>query len=240
MFKKVSSLFILSIAALNLNAQNSDKSFSELNFQPHIGLSWQSTFFKPVFDFSYIPELAVSYFPYNFERNTQGFGADLGFTLSANISERFQIGIKANGRFRYDYIYGKIEGSPEYSDEVKSFLFDYSTAFVFIYNSRKRPDKDWMAGLGFTGNNMGKQEFLDVQYNNQVLSLQFDYHYVSYNLSLSYDILQISKKFYLNTGIVVNYIPKDFPGYPFRSFMTAGITADIRFKPPKFILSSKK
>ena len=116
----------------------------------------------------------------------------------------------------------------------------YATAIILIYNTQKRPDKDWIVGLGFTGNNMGKQEFFDITYGNQVLSLQFDYHYVAYNLSLSYDVLQLSKRFYLNAGIVVNYIPKDFPGYPFRSFMTAGVTADIRFKPPKFILSSKK
>lgn len=233
--------FILVLSFLSLPAfpKKPIKKFSEFKFIPHAGLSWQSTCYKPVFDFSAVNELGISFLPYNHEKNTQGFGLDLGFTLSTNISDKFQLGIKMNGRFRYDYIYGGVFGWPGYEDEFKSFLFDYSTAFTLSYTNQN--NKDWVVELGFTANQMGKSHLFELHPDNQTTTYSlFNYQYNSYNFALGYDVVKLSPKSFINTAFTFNYIPNGYPGYRFRSFMTMGVKATIRFKPGSLVLKKMR
>lgn len=205
-------------------------SFTSISFEPHIGISWQSTLFKPVFNFSPIQELSVSYFPYQWEKNTQGFGLDAGFLLSTNIDNRYSIGIKTNGRFRYDYLYGGFESHPDAEKEVKKFLFDGSGDVALIHRGKKRVGKDWIATLGFTANQIGNQKYFYVSYTNIPQMELLKFHYTSYHIGWSYDVMRLTEKLYLNAGLLINYIPKNHPAYPTRSFMTLGFTASVRYK----------
>jgi hypothetical protein len=202
--------------------------FSSISIQPHIGTSWQSTLFKPVFDFSYIHELFFVPNPINFEKSTQGFGLDIGTTILLNLHKGHSVGIIPNARLRYDYVYG-IPGFLLNEQEVKSFLLDYSTCLVYTYRNKK--EKEWTALIGYTINQVGKKYHFDLRLSIGPDYSEVIYQYNSFNFGLCYDVYRISKVLFLNLSLIANYIPSGHPAYPHRDFMTLGIGTKIKFKP---------
>ena len=107
-----------------------------IQFVPHVGVSWQSTFIHYV-----SPEPnnssvhALRTFPYNSEKGTQGFGLDAGGTIAVNATNQVQIGLKGNARSRYDYFHQKPEGG-----EAKTYYLDLSGALQVIYRNKRGRD----------------------------------------------------------------------------------------------------
>ncbi len=221
-------LLLISLSSTTLAAKK--RSFNYLDFQPHVGVSWQSTLFKPFFDFSIIQELGFTSVPYKWEKNTQGFGLDFGFTLSSDLRKNHFIGTKVNARFRYDYVYGGFEGWRGYEREIRSPLLDLGVGLM--YQLKNRNNRDLIVEIGVTANQMGKFQLFDPSPDQTgeyyILS---NLQYTSLNLGVGYDIIKLSDKFYIQSGLFINYIAKGHPAYEIRDFMTIGIKSAIRFKP---------
>jgi hypothetical protein len=228
---KIITCFAVLIISLPVAAKKKPTSpFSKLELVPHMGVSWQSPLFKPVFDFSYLNELGTVFYPYFHERNTQGFGLDLGYTLTTNVTEHSYIGFGMNGRFRYDYFYGGSEAWGEvYEKMVKTFFFHYRASIIYDYKNNR--GRDWIAEVGFTTNQMGKSKTFDLSRDQTGEYFTLNYQYSSYNFGIGYDLIRLNDKLYVHTGFVANYIPKGHPAYPNRDFMTLGFKTAIRFKP---------
>jgi len=222
----------------NAQAQKNVKPFSQINIQPHIGSSWQSTLFKPVFDFSFMPEFFALPYPINFEKGTQGFGLDLGTTATINISAKDNIGIRPNARLRYDYFYGLPGTSGIYNKVVKTFLIDLSTHFVYTHRSPR--NKEWMASIGYTLNQLGKEYVFDVRYSGGSQHSLRKFQYPSINFGLAYDFFKISEVLFVNGSIMANYIPHGHPAFPDRDFMSLGFGLSVRYKPEFLVFKLRK
>lgn len=133
-----------------------------------MGTSWQSTLFKPVFDFSYMPEFFNLPYPIQYEKGTQGFGLDLGTTATINITAKDNIGIRPNVRLRYDYVYGLQVTASKYNKEVKAMLIDLSSHIVYTHSTLK--NKEWVASIGYTLNQLGKEYEFDLRYYGKLYS----------------------------------------------------------------------
>ncbi len=222
-------LLLIVLSSTKVTAQKG--SFNHLDFQPHLGLSWQSTLFKPFFDFSTIQELSgIRQAPYNWEKNTQGLGLDLGFTLSSDLKRNHFIGTKVNARFRYDYVYGGSVAWPHYAEETKSLLLDLSAGLIYVLKNSN--DRDLIVEASVTANQMGKFLLFDPSPNHTgEYYILNNLQYTSLNLGVGYDVIKLSDKFYIQSELFINYIAKGHPAYEIRDFMTVGIKSAIRFKP---------
>lgn len=231
--------FVLGLACqITAQAQESLKPFSQINIQPHIGSSWQSTLFKPVFDFSFMPEFISRPYPIQYEKGTQGFGLDLGTTATINISAKDNIGIRPNARLRYDYVYGLKITAGSYNEEVKAFLIDLSTHFVYTHRSPR--NKELMASIGYTLNQLGKEYVFDVRYSGGSQHSLRKFQYPSINFGLAYDFFKISEVLFVNGSIMANYIPHGHPAFPDRDFMSLGFGLSVRYKPEFLVFKLRK
>src|SRR5690606_7119465 len=182
---------------------------------------------------SHISEMFFMPYPIQFEKGTQGFGWDLGFSTLISFTKRDYVGLRPNLRMRYDYLYGA-EGFPLYEEEVKALLLDLGVHLVYTHANAKY--KEWTVSAGMTWNQMGHKRTFDLSHT--VLGIEnalIEFQYLSYNFGLSYDVYKISEAFFLNASLVANYIHHGHPAYPYRDFMTLGIGLSVRYKPNALI-----
>lgn len=215
----------------------------QIEIQPRIGMSWQSTLFKPVFDFSAHQELGRMAYPIKYEKGTQGFGGDFGANFLISVGARNSIGLRPNFRYRYDYFYG-VEIWPPYNKIVKASIFDISG--YFLLNHKMKNKGEWLIYFGYTFNQVGKKKFFDLSNtaNADIVPgypyVTVNFQYPSLNYGFEYDFLRINKAFFLSSSIVFNYIPHGHPAYPWRDYMTMGFGISIKYKPQSLIFSLRK
>lgn len=205
---------------------------TKIFIQPRFGLSYQSTLFKPVFDFSSQNELSNVYYPIKFEEGTQGFGINFGADFLINLGERNNIGLRPDIRYRYDYFYG-LEIWPGYNEIVKSSMFDIG--LYFLFNHKMKNGKEWSINIGYTFNQIGKKKEFDLSSSGLRVpgypDVLVNFQYASLNYGFEYGFLKLNKDFLLSGSIVLNYIPHGHPAYPWRDFMTLGFGITLKYEP---------
>lgn len=216
------------------------KNSTLIEIQPRIGISWQSTLFKPLFDFSYIPELSRMAYPIKYEKGTQGFGGDFGANFLLSIGTNNSIGLRPNIRYRYDYFYG-VEIWEPYNKIVKASIFDISTYFLFSHKMQN--SREWLIYFGYTFNQVGKKKFFDLSNtaNADIVPgypyVTVNFQYPSLNYGFEYDFIKLNKALFLSGSFLLNYIPHGDPAYPWRDFMTMGFGISVKYKPQSLTFS---
>ncbi len=211
---------------------------------PYLGGSWQSTLFKPIFDFSTIQELSVALYPINAERGTQGFGLDIGSDFLFQYDKSSRIGIRPNLRLRYDYWYGWKVNDPDtfsnYYDHVYTFFCDFTLQVLHSYELRKK--KELLLQYGVTINQIGKEKTFDLTYYYFVRDPNYhiNFQYTSLNVGIGYDFGVVGKTLFINGSMQANYIPHGHPAYPYRDFMTLAFGLKIRYKPQALVFNLRK
>lgn len=208
-----SILFLLS----SLRAYN--QGLHNVKVQSGIGVSWQSTLFVP-FDMSVgsMDPYSVIFFPYNYEKNTQGFGLDPQISIGYQVSPSIIISFNFNPILRYDYAH-------DYWDNRKSlkeFMVDYHYSLQFKYFSKK--GRTHILELGYATHNTGKAYYFENKplYDSTLLNFQypsFDFNYW----------IQPFIKMPIIIGLRISYIPRDHPLYPYDPFMTLGLNINYSF-----------
>ncbi len=193
-----------------------------LQFVPHVGVSWQSTFLwnKASEISSVVPKF--NQFPYASEKGIQGFGIDAGGSVMVQAGKSLQTGLRANARSHYDYFYGGFGGI---AGTHNTYYLDLSGALLLSFRNKK--SRDWIAESGITINQLGKKhhfEVSDLRFQN------VNYQYTSFFAGGGYDVAQLGRKSWLHAGTALNYIPKEHSGQPqFRS-LNLLLKASVRFR----------
>jgi len=229
-FKIIIAIVLLPVSIPLCAREDSCHKAGAWHIEPLVGNSWQSEYFHPVFNFGK-PTAYPLAFPYGGQRNTQGFGLDIGSNIYVDVSCHSAIGIWLNGRLRYDYVYGLRGGatnpSYKYNGNNKDFIADLN--FGLQYKLADNNDRSLDVVAGMTIHQVGKRYFFELkQYGWDDVWL--NYQYLSYDLRLGYDIIRLSPVFSIHAGIATSYIPNGHPAYPFTDFMLLKVYAQVKFK----------
>jgi len=192
----------------------------EIKVYPTSGITWRSTAMN-FFNFkSIVPADPTK--PYNYERNVQGFGINLGLQLELfnNITFEYYPSLRYDYTHHYydlsknrliNVINGDSIFGNDYPIDVKEFILDHNFNLIF----RRKID----FGFGLTIVNAGKgYEFVNPipRYHN----IEFK----TYNAFITVPIKKL-----INLEIKALYIPKDFPENPDEQYIMYSLRAYYKF-----------
>lgn len=212
--------FLKSILALTFILSVIRSYAQEVKIYPTAGVTWRSSVMN-VFNFkSIVP--ADPTIPYNYERNVQGFGVNVG--LQMQLLNHFTIGYYPSLRYDYTHHYydlsknrliNVINGDSIYGNdhpiEVKDFIIDHNFNLILT--------KGVNFGAGLSIVNAG-EGFEFVNPVPRYKHLEFK----TYNVFL---IIPFRKT--VNLELKALYIPRGFPENPDEQYIMYSIRAYYRF-----------